>query len=136
MPEKKTQAPPIRISTLEVVIVFLITLCVLMLVTNNVESFFRLLYNPVSFLILVIVLAEYIVLKSADRTRIYRIEVDQLRSRLLEQVKAQHQIEQAIDDIEDIIHDIETRHKDPEVKNAVGNIRERLTRIRKDIRSS
>lgn len=45
----------------------------------SVTDILALLYHPVAGLILLVVLVEFLWLKSGDRTRIYRIELDRLR---------------------------------------------------------
>lgn len=44
-----------------------------------VNFFFGLLFNPTAGLILLIVIVEFLWLKSYDRTRIYKLEADRLR---------------------------------------------------------
>jgi len=52
------------------------------------RSFLRYLYGPVAIIVVIFAIIEYIVLKGRDRSRIYRLELDQLRARRRQDVEA------------------------------------------------
>ncbi len=135
MAPKKSIVPSVRISALEVIIICLICLCILLLVTNNVESFISMLYSPVAFLLLVVILVEYIILKSADRSRIYKIEVDKLRGRLIEHIKLFQSIEENLDEMHKTVDRLQDEETDRSHKEHVENLQERLKKVRTYIRS-
>ena len=103
MSQKSRRTHPVRITAVEIVIICIISLCVLLLVTNSVEAFISMLYSPVAFLVLVVALVEYIILKSADRSRIYRIELDHLRRRVMDHIMLFNTLERNLDEIQKIL---------------------------------
>jgi uncharacterized membrane protein YciS (DUF1049 family) len=46
------------------------------------SDIFGLLYHPVAGLLALVMIVEFLWLKSADRTRIYKLEIDRLRRQL------------------------------------------------------
>ena len=70
-----------RVSYLLALIILgiIVILCVLLLLTGDVSLFISILYSPFSFLLLVVVLLEYVILKSMDRSRIYKLELEKLK---------------------------------------------------------
>ncbi len=127
---------PVRVTTMEVVIICVIALCVLLLVTNNVETFIRVLYSPISFLVLVVVLGEYIILKSADRSRIYKIELEQLRRRQLEYLKVFHLLEQELDNLSAKVGTLQGSNMSEPIKNTVADLEKQIKNIKERLHSS
>lgn len=127
---------PVRVTTMEVVIICVIALCVLLLVTNNVETFIRVLYSPISFLVLVVVLGEYIILKSADRSRIYKIELEQLRRRQLEYLKVFHHLEQELDNLYAKVGNLQGSNMSEPIKNTVADLEKQIKNIKERLHSS
>lgn len=137
MSRKRGRTPPVRITAVEIVIIFIISLCVLLLVTNNVEAFISILYSPVAFLVLVVALVEYIILKSADRSRIYRIELDHLRRRVMDHIMLFNTLERNLDEIQKNLAKLKKNPgiaNTPEEKN-LDELEKQLTAIRSRIRS-
>jgi len=132
---KRPTIIPVRISILEVIIVCLISLCILLLVTNNVESFINVLYSPVAFLVLVVVLVEYIILKSADRSRLYKIELDYLRQRKIEQIKIFHQLERRLEEVVKVLHNLKTYTSEPEKQEELERLKNRMQQLKDQIHS-
>ncbi len=77
----------------EILILVAILLCVLLLFTGSLSTFLSILYSPFSFIILVVIITEYIILKGADRSRIYRIEIDRLRDKRKDDIAFSREIE-------------------------------------------
>jgi len=65
----------------EVVLGTIIILGVLLLLTNDFDLFLSILYSPFSFLLLVVIILEYIILKGMDRSRIYKLEIQRLKQK-------------------------------------------------------
>lgn len=68
-----------RIRTGDIIVVILFLSIVLVVMQFDFTELFAIVYHPVAGLILLVVLVEFIWLKSGDRTRIYKIEIDKLR---------------------------------------------------------
>ena len=81
------------VSGAEILFLVAILLCVLLLFTGSLSTFLSILYSPFSFIILVVIITEYIILKGADRSRIYRIEIDRLRDKRKEDIAFSREIE-------------------------------------------
>jgi len=124
---------PVRVSLLEIIIICLISLCVLLLVSNNVESFIRVLYSPVAFLVLIVVIGEYIILKSADRSRIYKIELDQLRHLQMARIKMFHRLEQQLDEILASLDSIQKNAVDNDSKAQLEQLENSLRKIKEQL---
>ena len=124
---------PVRVSLLEIIIICLISLCVLLLVSNNVESFIRVLYSPVAFLVLIVVIGEYIILKSADRSRIYKIELDQLRHLQMARIKMFHRLEQQLDEILASLDSIQKNAVDNDSKAQLEQLENNLRKIKEQL---
>lgn len=124
---------PVRVSLIEIIIICLISLCVLLLVSNNVESFIRLLYSPVSFLVLIVVIGEYIILKSADRSRIYKIELDQLRELQMRRIKMFHRLEQQLDELIASLENIQKNATDVNSQAQLNQLENNLRKLKEQI---
>lgn len=70
------------LSFLEIFIMILIVLGILLAWSGSFYTFLNYFYNPYSFLIIVIMVIEYIILKGRDRSRIYKIQIKHLKERL------------------------------------------------------
>ena len=68
-----------RLRSGDIIVVLLFLVLLLMLVQFNFTELFAILYHPVAGLVLLVVLVEFLWLKSGDRTRIYKLEIDKLR---------------------------------------------------------
>lgn len=60
-------------------LLFVVFLVAVLLVAYDFDRIFSLLYQPVAGIVLVVMVVEYLVLKSMDRTRVYEIENLRLR---------------------------------------------------------
>lgn len=80
-PHAKTRGRQRRIRTSDIVLVMLLLGVVALFYNFSLQGIFELLYRPVAGLILLIVILEFLWLKSGDRTRLYRLEIERLRTR-------------------------------------------------------
>lgn len=85
------------IITIALLVVALLGL--LLLATNDISLFFSLLYSPYSFLILALMLVEYLFLKGMDRSKVYKLENDRLKSKRQRDIALMKKIETQIRDI-------------------------------------
>jgi amino acid permease len=105
-----------------VVIVFLVALIIsgiLLLITNDIDIFVSLLYSPYSFLLLMVVLVEYIVLKSIDRSKVYRLENQRLKAKRRRETEFRQRMERELQEIQ----------KEMEKPGSSSNAQERLQEI-------
>ena len=68
-----------RVRSGDVLLVVVVAAVALVLVNVDPATLFGLLYHPVAGLILLIMIVEFLWLKSGDRTRVYKLEIDRLR---------------------------------------------------------
>ncbi len=64
----------------DVVILLVLGVLAVALVTLGPGGILDALYNPIVGLILLVMIVEFLWLKSGDRTRVYRLEIDRLRT--------------------------------------------------------
>jgi uncharacterized integral membrane protein len=83
---KDRRKKPWFIPFLGTLAVLLILLLLLLLVSNSVRTFLAIIYSPFAFAIMLIVVLEYVILKAVDRSRIYRLEIERLRSKRAEDI--------------------------------------------------
>ena len=105
-----------------VVIVFLVALIIssiLLLITNDIDIFVSLLYSPYSFLLLMVVLVEYIVLKGIDRSKVYRLENQRLKAKRSREMEFRQRMERELREIQ----------KEMEKTGSSSNAQERLQEI-------
>jgi hypothetical protein len=118
----------------EIVLAIVAIACVVVFATQDFGSVFRFFYSPVAVLILVVVLVEYLIVKSSDRSRLYRMEIDRMHEREHEQVgrirRALAEIEQAIERCRQL-----PNPSDPAATEAAANdVKESLRRTEKILR--
>ena len=63
-------------------------------------EFLRYLYNPVAVVVVIFAMIEYIVLKGRDRSRIYHLELEQLRQRRHEEIDFLRNLEEELRHLE------------------------------------
>ncbi len=68
-----------RVRVGDIVIVLLVCVSAVLLYNYSLADIFALVYHPVPGLIALVMIAEFLWLKSGDRTRVYRLEIDKLR---------------------------------------------------------
>ena len=68
-----------RVRSGDILLVVVIFALVFIFATFEFTEVIRILYHPVTVLILTVMIVEFLWLKSSDRTRIYRLEGDRLR---------------------------------------------------------
>lgn len=68
-----------RIRTGDIIVVILFLAIILMLIQFDFTELLAIVYHPVAGLLILVVIIEFLWLKSGDRTRIYKLEIDKLR---------------------------------------------------------
>jgi hypothetical protein len=94
VPDKKLWLFPL----LRIILLLLVFLLVLLLITNSYQTLIDILYSPFSFAILLIIVLEYVILKGVDRSRIYRLEIERLRSKRAEDIALWRDLEGHLSD--------------------------------------
>jgi hypothetical protein len=65
----------------EIVLLAVAALAGITLVTQDLDWVTRMLYSPLAFILLIVVFAEYLIIKGGDRSRLYQIEIERMRER-------------------------------------------------------
>ena len=119
----------------EIILGIVVLLGILLLLTNDVRLFISLLYSPYSFLVLVVMLLEYIFLKSMDRSRIYKLEIDRLEKMRLKERAFRQRLEKEIDEILELLDEPSAKKPDPSVVATLAesaNLQDRLRNLLRD----
>lgn len=77
----------------EIIILFVMGVLSLIIATGNARRVFDALFTPTAIVIVVIMLFEYLLLKGADRSDIYRRELDAARQKRRDDLLALHEME-------------------------------------------
>jgi purine-cytosine permease-like protein len=93
------------VTSAEILVIAAILLCIVLLFTGSFSTFFSILYSPFSFIILVVIITEYIILKGTDRSRIYRIEIDRLREKRKEDIAFNREIEAELQKLQSALNE-------------------------------
>lgn len=107
------------------VLVIIALLGLLLLLLDDYTLFARILYSPYSFLVLVIMLLEYVVLKGLDRSRIYKLELKRLKAKREKDLVARRKLDEKLKDIEDELDKQDkkqTRRKIGEARKILRNL--------------
>lgn len=75
--ERRTRRSRIRAG--DIVVMALVGALLILLYNYSLGEIVGVLYSPIAGLIILIMIAEFLWLKSGDRTRVYKLEVDKLR---------------------------------------------------------
>ncbi len=94
-----------------IILVLIIVHGVIFLLTRDWETIYRILYNPYSFFLLVVVIIEYILLKGMDRSRIYKLEVDRLKKKRRKDMEFHVRVEKEIREMERHLDDPNAREQ-------------------------
>ncbi|HOR27578.1 MAG TPA: hypothetical protein PLG73_06125 [Candidatus Sumerlaeota bacterium] len=92
----------LRIGPGEIIILMTIGILALIVITGNLRNLRAILnwlYSPYAAFIVVIMLVEYLLLKGADRSHIYRRELDAARQKRRDDLLALRQIETELVDL-------------------------------------
>ena len=120
------------VSAAEILFLVAILLCVLLLFTGSLSTFLSILYSPFLFIILVVIITEYIILKGADRSRIYRIEIDRLRDKRKEDIAFSREIETELQRLVSALSELEatdTKQRRIPWKKITEETREKLQEL-------
>jgi hypothetical protein len=84
----------------ELIVLIVIGVLTLVVLTGNFTRILKMLYSPQAALIAVIMLVEYVVLKGADRSVLYKRELDAARAKRREDLLAMREIEAKLIEIQ------------------------------------
>jgi uncharacterized membrane protein YcjF (UPF0283 family) len=71
----------------ESILIAVAVVCLAILIMQDVWSVVEFLYSPLAIILLVVVFAEFLILKGGDRSRLYRLEIERMREREQEQIE-------------------------------------------------
>lgn len=114
-----------RVRTGDIIVVILFLAILLMVIQFDFTELFAIVYHPVAGLILLVVLIEFLWLKSGDRTRIYKIEIDKLRRGRRNDEELLRRARQVVDDA--------LSQPDSGEKSRPGDWRRKAADLRKDM---
>lgn len=89
-------------------------------------DFFRFLYHPMAIIVVILLLIQYIILKGRDKSRIYRIELEQARRKRQEDLEFFQRLEATIQKLE-----VQAQSKE----HTAVEMREQLEQLRESIAS-
>lgn len=115
----------IRVRSGDVIILLIIGVFVIAAINTSPGAVFDFLYSPTAGLILLIMILEFLWLKSGDRTRVYRLEIDRLRAQ-------RRRDEDLLRRARDIIHQ-SVNNPATEEEGRPGDWRQRAVDVEKDI---
>lgn len=55
--------------------------CLAVLLTQDLSVVLRFFYSPLAIILLVVIFVEFLIIKGGDRSRLYRIEIEKMRTR-------------------------------------------------------
>lgn len=129
-----TPRPRRRLRSGELATLITIGILGLILVTGNARGLLRILYSPTAGLIAVVMLVEYILLKGADRSALYRRELDAARSKRREDLLALREMEERIVELrESLNHEGGTEERPPGERRTIEELDGLLEKLRSRI---
>ncbi len=118
MKKKKSFSPPLMILLWCVII-----LGVILLIANDFNLFLDILFSGYSFLLLVVIFLEFILMKGMDRSRIYRLEIARLKAKRQKDTIFRQ-------DLDDRINNLLTALDEPDgaerIRSGLQEVRDRL----------
>ncbi len=105
----------------------------LIVVTGNFSAIVRVLYSPYAAFVAVVMLVEYIILKGADRSALYRRELEATRAKRRDDLLEMQKIEAALVELDEELAGIDG---DAEADNGDGATDETQSSTRQLARSS
>lgn len=109
----------------EIVLGLIIILGILFLLTHDVKLFFSILYSPYSFLLMIVIFLEYIILKGMDRSRIYKLEIQRLKQKRQKDMGFHQKLEKQVQEIQTSLPDSEAHQGIRKIlKNILNSLRE------------
>jgi hypothetical protein len=136
-PSRDTEKKRWLFPLLRIILLLFIFLLVLLLITNSYQTLVDILYSPFSFAIMLIIVLEYIILKGVDRSRIYRLEIERLRSKRAEDIALWRDLEghlsDALSTLQKLDNSAATASPDSNLSNLVA-LRSKLEEILRILR--
>jgi len=111
-----------KVTLAECVLFLIMIAAILLLVTGSVERFLEVIYNPYAYVVLIIIMVEYVLLKASDRSRIYQMQIDQLQ-------QARHDDITFIRSIESRLSTLAEKVKKDDVKEKLNGITMELNEL-------
>ena len=106
------------------ILILVVAFGVLLLLTNDLNLFIRIFYNPYSFLILAVAIVEYIILKAMDRSRMYRLENQRLKRKRRRDMDMRREVESRIRNVMQRLDESEsTERLKKELEDIVRTVR-------------
>ncbi|MBN1900988.1 hypothetical protein JW926_06645 [Candidatus Sumerlaeota bacterium] len=110
----------------QIILGLIIILGILFLLTHDIEVFFSLLYSPYSFLLMVVIILEYVILKGRDRSRIYKLEIQRLKLKRMKDADFHKRLEKEI-------HEIQASLDDSEMHQGIHDMLDKILKSLKEL---
>ena len=98
----------------EIIVLIAIGVGILIFITGNHRLILDKLYSPYAFFIVVIMLVEYLLLKGADRSEIYRRELEAALQRRRDDLLTMREIERRLVDLRGQLNALNEGRADPD----------------------
>ncbi len=133
-----TQKKPPRISNSILAFIILSVFFIGLLLSGAAQTLFSKIYHPVSFIVLILLIVEYILLKGRDRSRIYRIELDQLHQKRNDDLRQIRDWEKQLEQIETLSQQLDsdqtqTESSTPATQNSPQELQEKIQNLREEL---
>ncbi|MFH0794721.1 MAG: hypothetical protein V2A74_11880 [bacterium] len=111
-----------RITYGEILIGVVVLGLLLLLFTHNL----KLLYNPMMFLLLIVIIGQYLIQKGVDRSRIYQMQLQQLQAKREEDLAFLRDVEREIYEIHKLL---DGAKENPSPQKTLAEAERRLAQI-------
>ncbi|NQU42485.1 hypothetical protein HQ520_04315 [bacterium] len=132
MRRSRRPKPPSSLKTAVLVAAIFVTFAVGVALSDYRSEVVRWLYSPIAIVLVILLFIEYIVLKGRDRSRIYRIELEQARHKRVEDQEYLRHLEERLLAMEKEVP------SPPEVRDSgceerLGELRGELASLRREL---
>ena len=137
MSKKKQKTKNSRIlkapSPIEILLLGVIVICCFLLLTQDFNLFLKIFYSKFSFLILFLLILEFLIIKSSDRSKVYRNELERLREIQEENLMIVRDVENRLDDALKVLSDGENKEEleRPLLEEVHGRIEDVVAQLKK-----
>lgn len=136
---KRQPRPPSPVKNIILILAIVAVFVTGLILTTHGKDFLRSLYSPVAIIVVIFLAIEYIALKGRDRSRIYKIELEQARTKRQQDLEFLRGVEKELSEIEETIHSAaqETPCAGPEAPRPLSSklceIQNRLVALRRSL---
>jgi hypothetical protein len=138
---RRRPRPPSPLKNALLILAIIAVFALGVVLSGGAKEFVRVLYGPGPLVVAILLILQYILLKGRDRSRLYKMELDQVREKRREEADFLRRLEAEIRHIENAVEPApgpSGGNPSPErparsFPSPRGQIRDRLAALRKDI---